>query len=236
MSPAARTLDEDLLCCLGDPALAAEDPQRIARMAAELAEGFRVLTGVTKAVSIFGSARSTPDSPEYAHTRAIAAALGHAGFTIITGGGPGLMEAANRGARDAGARSIGLGIELPHEQAENHFLDLSLQFRYFFVRKIMFVRYASAFVVAPGGYGTLDELFEAATLIQTGKIHQFPVVLAGRDHWAGLCSWLEDRLAAPGRIGANDLALLHQCDDPDEISALITAAHAAQTASIASRG
>lgn len=224
------TADEELLCSCGFPELAAEDPARVRRIAAELAAGFGAMEGVTKAVSIFGSARTTSGSAEYALARRVAATLGRAGFAIITGGGPGSMEAANRGARDAGARSIGLTIELPTEQGTNPFVDLALEFRYFFARKIMFVRYASAFVVMPGGFGTLDELFEALTLIQTGKITNFPVVLVDTEHWAGLVDWLRTRLLATGRVGSADLALLHTTDDPDEVCEIMTSGHAAQLA------
>lgn len=230
-----QTADEDLLCCLGDPRLAADDPARVSRMAAELSNGFAALTGVTKAIAVFGSARAAVDGADYTHAREVAAALGRAGFDVITGGGPGLMEAANRGARDVGATSIGLNIELPIEQQPNDYLDVSLHFRYFFVRKVMFVRYASAFVVLPGGLGTLDELFEALTLIQTEKIRNFPVVLFGTDHWAGLLDWLRGRLVDAGRVAADDLALLHLTDDPDEVCRLVSTGHTAQLASLAAR-
>lgn len=229
------TADEELLCACGHPALAAADPERVRRIAAEITTGFEAMVGVTKAVSIFGSARALPDDADYALARQVAATLGRAGFAIITGGGPGLMEAANRGARDVGARSIGLNIELPAEQATNSFLDLSLEFRYFFARKLMFVRYASAFVVLPGGFGTLDELFEALTLIQTGKITNFPLVLVGTDHWGGLVDWLRVRLLAAGRVDPIDLALLHVTDDPDEVCRIVTTGHAAQLAKLQSR-
>ena len=228
------TVDEDLLCSCGHPALAAADPERVRRIAAELATGFEAMVGVTKAVAIFGSARASPEDAEYALARRVAATLGRAGFAVITGGGPGLMEAANRGARDVGARSIGLNIELPSEQATNAFVDLSLEFRYFFARKVMFVRYASAFVVLPGGFGTLDELFEALTLIQTGKITNFPVVLVGTDHWSGLIDWLRTRLLVPGRVDPIDLTLLHVTDDADEVSEIVTRGHAAQLAIVES--
>lgn len=232
----AQTADEDLLCACGHPELAKDDPERVARIAAEIAAGFDAMAGITKSVSIFGSARATAASPEYALTREVAATLGRAGFAIITGGGPGLMEAANRGARDAGARSIGLGMELPREQASNAYVDLAIEFRYFFARKIMFVRYASAFVALPGGFGTLDELFEALTLIQTGKITNFPVVLVGVDHWTGLPDWLRGRLLDPGRVDAVDLALLHVTDDPGEVLEIVTRGHAAQLAALGLAG
>ena len=232
----ARTADEELLCACGHPELAKEDPARVARITAEIAGGFNAMVGVTKAVSIFGSARASADSREYALTREVAARLGRAGFAIITGGGPGLMEAANRGARDAGARSIGLEIELPREQRRNPYVDRAIGFRYFFARKLMFVRYASAFVAFPGGFGTLDELFEALTLIQTGKITNFPVVLVGVDHWTGLLDWLRARLLEPGRVDAVDLALLHLTDDPRDVLEIVTRGHAAQLAALGLAG
>lgn len=220
-TPATR--DEELLCCLGPgfPALAGSDPDRVARIRDEVASGFAALTDVTNAVSIFGSARTPPDHPHYKLARRLAARLGTLGFDIITGGGPGIMEAANRGARDAGVRSIGLGVELAHEQSINPFVDISLHFRYFFVRKLMFIRYACAFVVFPGGFGTLDELFEALTLIQTEKIRQFPIVLAGSKHWSGLERWIRAQLLEPGMVSADDVELLVLADDPDEIGEII---------------
>jgi uncharacterized protein (TIGR00730 family) len=217
------THDEELLTWLGPryANLDKTEPERLERMVEELAEGFRVLGDVTKAVSVFGSARTSPDDPEYGHAREICAALGRAGFAIITGGGPGIMEAANRGAKDAGARSIGLRIELPFEQGANAYLDDLLTFRYFFVRKVMFVRYATAFVNLPGGFGTLDELFEALTLIQTGKIFHFPLILADGGHWAGLVDWIRDALLETGKISAEDLELLHVTSDCDEIVRIV---------------
>ena len=232
--PGMETADEELLCACG-PELAAGDPARVERISAELAAGFAAMRDVTRAASIFGSARAPRGSADYGLARRVAAALGREGFSIITGGGPGLMEAANRGARDAGALSIGLNIELPHEQASNPYLDLSLEFRYFFARKLVFVRYAAAFVVLPGGFGTLDELFEALTLIQTGKISNFPVVLVGTEHWDGLLDWLRARLLDRSRVGPGDLALLHLTDDPDEVCEIVTSGHAAQVAALARR-
>ena len=190
---------------------------RLERINAEIAAGFAALGDLGPAVSVFGSARLGPDDPSYQLAREVARALGGAGFSIITGGGPGIMEAANRGARDAGVTSVGLNIELPEEQAPNEHLDRYLEFRYFFARRLMFVRYASAFVVHPGGFGTLDELFEALTLIQTGKIAHFPVVLVGSGHWAGLLEWMGERLSDRGLIDAVDLTELHVVDDPDEV-------------------
>ncbi len=171
------TLDEELLLWLGDEpaAVRAADDERVREIAAEFARGFDALAQIGPAVSVFGSARTSREHPDYALVREVAARLGRGGYTIVTGGGPGLMEAANRGARDVGATSVGCNIQLPHEQAANEYLDISLRFGHFFARKVMFVRYASAFVIAPGGFGTLDELFEALTLIQTGTIRHFPV-------------------------------------------------------------
>ncbi len=227
--PAAITADEELLCCLGPafPPLDQTDPARIRRIEAELAKGFHALEGVTKGVSIFGSARTRPGAPDYALARAVGEQLGGAGFTVITGGGPGIMEAANRGARDAGAQSVGLGIELPDEQHSNAYLDVDLRFDHFFVRKVMFIRYAAAFVVFPGGFGTLDELFEALTLIQTGKIHHFPIVLVGTDYWHGLVEWLHVQLLGTGKLDARDLELTVS-DDANEITQVVEAGFARQ--------
>jgi len=183
----------------------------------EFVEGFDTLSHVTRAVAIFGSARSRRSDPSYRAALRTAQLLGKAGFAIITGGGPGIMEAANRGARLAGALSIGCNIELPREQKPNPYIDTLLRFRYFFVRKTMFVKYALGFVIFPGGFGTLDELFEALTLIQTGKIHQFPVVLFGRRYWRGLLQWLRAVVLAEGKIAAADLAPLFVTDDPGAV-------------------
>lgn len=217
--PVPRTADEELLCCLG-PAFApleATDPERIRRIAAELADGFAHLRNLTRAVSLFGSARRPENHPDYLLARQTARQLGARGFAIITGGGPGIMEAANRGARDAGTLSVGLNIELPHEQHLNPYLDVSLLFRYFFVRKLMFARYSAAFVLFPGGFGTLDELFEMLTLAQTGKATQVPVVLVGTRHWSGLLGWLGDELASTGMITPCDAARMQLTDEPDQV-------------------
>ena len=200
------------------------DEQRVDRMCAELAEGFRTMAGVRRAVSVFGSARTREGHPTYDLARRAGRTLGEAGFTVITGGGPGAMEAANRGAREAGARSIGLTIDLPRVEPANPYLDLEIDFHYFFARKVMFVRYSSAFVVLPGGYGTLDETFEALTLIQTGKIRHFPVVLVGTDFWCDLVEWLDARLRAEGTLGEDDLGLLRVTDSLDEVVAICRAA------------
>jgi uncharacterized protein (TIGR00730 family) len=212
------TPDEELLGA-ERPAVAVErtEEQRLERIEHELAIGFEALSQLRCGVSIFGSARIAPDHPDYALARATAKRLGEAGFAVITGGGPGIMEAANRGAREANATSVGLNIDLPFEQDANAFQDISLRFHYFFTRKVMFVRYASAFVVFPGGFGTLDELFEALVLIQTGKIRHFPVVLMRTQFWAGLIDWLRARLAADALIAPADLDLFITTDDPDEV-------------------
>jgi uncharacterized protein (TIGR00730 family) len=217
--------DEELLEA-DSPAIVSQldDAARLRRIQEELRAGFDRLSHVGKAVSIFGSARTPRDDPMYLKARETAAVLGRAGFSIITGGGPGIMEAGNRGARDAGVPSIGLDIELPHEQFENGYVDLSLDFHYFFARKVMFVRYASAFVVFPGGFGTLDELFEAATLRQTGKIRHFPIVLFGTRYWEGLVDWLMSQVAARGYIAAEDAECLIVTDSIDEVLRVVEAA------------
>ncbi len=221
----APTRDEELLGAEHAlvPTLRTDD-ERVASMSRELTMGFAALRAVQRGVAIFGSARTSPHHPTYELSREVARRLGGAGFSIITGGGPGAMEAANRGARDAGALSIGLNIELPMEQEPNPFLDVSLDFHYFFTRKIMFVRYSNAFVVMPGGLGTMDELFEALTLIQTGKIKLFPLLLIGRDYWAGLMDWISERMLGDGNIGPEDLDLLQVLDDPAEVLAAVEAA------------
>lgn len=198
-----------------------DDEDRLDHLVAELSDGFRALARIGRAVSVFGSARTAPDDPEYMLARRVARAIGGRGSAIITGGGPGIMEAVNRGARDAGAVSIGLTIELPVPQPVNAFLDLHLRFDHFFIRKLMFVRYASAFVVFPGGFGTLDELFEAATLLETATIKRFPVVLCGAAYWAGLVSWLRAHALRDGKIDAAGLTMLHVCDDPVEIADIV---------------
>jgi uncharacterized protein (TIGR00730 family) len=201
-----------------------DDAARVRRIGEELQTGFDGLSHIGKAVSIFGSARTPRTDPMYLKARETAAALGGAGFSIITGGGPGIMEAGNRGARDAGATSIGLDIELPHEQFENAYVDISLSFHYFFARKIMFVRYASAFVVFPGGFGTLDELFEAATLRQTAKIRHFPIVLFGASYWEGLVAWLRGQVARKGNISAADVDMLLVTDSVSEVLRIVQTA------------
>lgn len=200
------------------------DAERVARMSAELEMGFAKLKELGPAVAIFGSARTPPDDPDYAIARAIARRLSEAGFAIITGGGPGLMEAANLGAREGGSKSVGLNIELPFEQDANEHLDLLLDFHYFFTRKVMFVRYANAFVVLPGGYGTLDELFESLTLIQTDKIRHFPLVLVDREFWNGLFDWVTDQMLARATISPDDLELIDFADDPEQVLEIVAQA------------
>ncbi|MBX5469919.1 MAG: TIGR00730 family Rossman fold protein [Thermoleophilaceae bacterium] len=216
------SFDEDLLEAEVAEVLSLEsDQQRVERIAREFATGFAALAHVGPAVSFFGSARSPRGSPEYESARALARRLGEAGFAIITGGGPGIMEAGNRGAREAGALSIGLRIDLPFEAGINDFVDIPLDFHFFFARKVMFVRYASAFVVFPGGYGTADELFEALTLIQTDKIRYFPVILLGSDYWRGLVDWLRERALAEGKISEEDMGLFHVCDDHEAVLEIV---------------
>jgi uncharacterized protein (TIGR00730 family) len=201
-----------------------DDVARVHRIHEELQAGFDRLSHIGRAVSIFGSARTPRSDPMYEKAREAAAALGRAGFSIITGGGPGIMEAGNRGAHEVGATSIGLDIELPHEQFENPYVDISLNFHYFFARKVMFVRYASAFLVFPGGFGTLDELFEAATLRQTSKIRHFPIILFGTSYWEGLVAWLRAQVASNGYIASADVDMLLVTDSVDEVLRIVEAA------------
>jgi uncharacterized protein (TIGR00730 family) len=224
------TFDEELFMWLGDepPSVRAADAERIRDIASEFAMGFAALAGVKRAVTVFGSARTPPEHPHYALVRNVSAHLGSAGYAIITGGGPGLMEAANRGARDAGAMSIGCNIELPHEQLSNPYLDVHLRFRHFFARKVMFIRYATAVVIAPGGFGTLDELFELLTLIQTATIRHFPVILMDEGEWEGLLAWLRSRVLSDGRIDERDLALLTLAGDAAQVCELVDAARERQ--------
>jgi uncharacterized protein (TIGR00730 family) len=206
------------------------DPWRVMRITSEFVEGFDALAAITKGVTIFGSARTGPDDPQYLAAQETARILAAQGFSIITGAGPGIMEAANKGAKEAGGHSVGCNIELPFEQGANPYVDTLVNFRYFFVRKTMFIKYSNAFIIFPGGFGTLDELFEALTLIQTGKIYQFPVILFGRHYWAGLIRWISSRLAGEGKISPGDLDLLLLTDDPAEAAQAVIDAHAAQTA------
>jgi hypothetical protein len=193
------------------------DPWRVLRIQAEFVEGFGAMANVGPAISVFGSARTQRDHPEYAMAEDVGARLAGAGYAVITGGGPGIMEAANKGAFEAGGTSVGLGIELPFEQGINDWVEIGVNFRYFFARKTCFVKYSNGFVVFPGGFGTLDELFEALTLVQTQKVTRFPIVLVGRDYWAGLVDWIRNTLAVEEKIGTRDHELLHVTDDPKEV-------------------
>jgi len=219
------TTDQRLLDRRGPADWVHTDPWRVLRIQAEFVEGFGLLAELGPAVSVFGSARTPPGSHEYEQAERIGAGLAAAGYAVITGGGPGIMEAANKGAAGANGVSVGLGIELPVEQGLNEHVEIGLEFRYFFVRKTMFVKYSQAFVVLPGGFGTLDELFEALTLVQTGKITQFPIVLVGSGYWSGLLSWFENTLRASGKIARADPGLIRVADDPQDVVKIIVAAH-----------
>ena len=222
-APPRPTLDEELLLWLEgeSPEVRAADADRVRDIAEEFARGFAALSVVQRAVTVFGSARTPPEHPDYALARAVGRCIGAAGYAVITGGGPGLMEAANRGAQDAGALSIGCNIELPREQALNPYLDIGLRFEHFFARKVMFVRYASAFVVCPGGFGTLDELFEVLTLVQTGTIRHVPGDPALGGEWDGLLDWLRRGPLAAGTSTAHDLELLQVVETPEQACAIV---------------
>ncbi|MBN0040330.1 TIGR00730 family Rossman fold protein [Cellulosimicrobium cellulans] len=211
-----QTTDQRLLDTGGSADWVHSDPWRVMRIQSEFVEGFGALAEVGPAVSVFGSARTKPDHPDYALAEEVGRRLVEEGFAVITGGGPGIMEAANKGASEAGGLSVGLGIELPFEQGMNRYVNLGVNFRYFFARKTMFVKYAQGFVVLPGGFGTFDELFEALTLVQTHKITEFPVALVGTDYWSGLLEWARTAVAGRGMISPHDLDLVHLCDDPAE--------------------
>jgi uncharacterized protein (TIGR00730 family) len=202
---------------VADTSFLETDPWRALRIMGEFVEGFDALARLGPAVSLFGSARTPRDHPMYGLAEQVGAGLAGAGFAVITGGGPGIMEAANKGCRSAGGVSVGLNIELPHEQDLNDYVDLGVAFRYFFARKTMFVKYAQGFVNFPGGYGTLDELFEALTLVQTGKIEHFPVVLFGSEFWSGMIDWLSDRVLGAGNISPHDVEIFTITDDPDKV-------------------
>ncbi|MGW0559317.1 LOG family protein [Streptomyces sp. NPDC003016] len=216
------TTDQRLLDSDGDTGWVHTDPWRVMRMQAELVDGFGALAELPPAISVFGSARTRPGTPDYEAGVELGRGLAEAGFAVITGGGPGAMEAANKGARDAKGISVGLGIELPFEQGINAHVDIGVNFRYFFVRKIMFVKYAHGFVVLPGGLGTLDELFEALTLVQTRKVTRFPIVLFGTAYWGGLVDWLRDTVIAQGKASERDLLLFHVTDSVKEAVALVS--------------
>ena len=198
---------------------------RVFRIQSELIDGIETLNELGPAVTIFGGSRLTPDHPYYQASSGVASRLSAAGFSVITGGGPGIMEGANRGCFGGAGRSVGLNIALPHEQHPNDFQDISLSFRYFFVRKLMFVKYASGFVIFPGGYGTLDELFEALTLVQTEKIRRFPIVLFGSEYWRGLVEWIEGKMLVTDCIEQSDLELMTSSDDPYEVTQIIARHH-----------
>ena len=215
------TDDERLLERPRRPEILDTDPWRALRILSEFVEGFDALAAIGPAVSVFGSARTPEGHPHYELARQIGRLLAESGYAVITGGGPGAMEAANRGCKEGGGLSVGCNIELPHEQDLNAYVDLSVEFRYFFARKTMFVKYADAFVILPGGFGTLDELFEALTLIQTGKISDFPVILVGSEYWRGLLEWVREVLIEYNAISARDMDLLRLTDDPDEVVRIV---------------
>jgi uncharacterized protein (TIGR00730 family) len=215
------TTDQRLLDTRGPSDWVHADPWRVLRIQSEFVEGFGLLAEVGPAISVFGSARTERDDPMYELAEGVSQRLVEAGYAVITGGGPGIMEAANKGACDSGGVSVGLGIELPFEQGINEWVDIGIQFRYFFARKTMFVKYSQGFVVFPGGFGTLDELFEALTLVQTGKVTAFPIVLVGTSYWQGLLTWLRDTVAEQKMISQPDLDLIVLTDDPDEVIATV---------------
>jgi uncharacterized protein (TIGR00730 family) len=219
----AMTEDEALLQRPIRPEFLDSDPWRSLRILAEFVEGFDALASVGPAVSVFGSARIKSSNPYYRQARELGRMLAKAGYAVITGGGPGIMEAANRGCQEGGGLSVGCNIELPHEQGLNAYVDLGIEFRYFFARKVMFVKYADAFVIFPGGYGTLDELFEALTLIQTHKVQDFPVILMGTEYWSGMIDWIRKALLAESAINPEDVDLLRLTDDPKEAVRIIKA-------------
>ena len=225
----AGTTDQRLLDSRGPSDWVHTDPWRVLRIQSEFVEGFGLLAELPAAVSVFGSARTPADSPEYRTAQELGTALARAGFAVITGGGPGSMEAVNRGASEAGGVSVGLGIELPFEQSLNDWVDIGINFRYFFARKTMFVKYAQAFVILPGGFGTLDEMFEALTLVQTQKVTRFPVILFGSEYWSGLIKWLRESALAGGKIKEPDLELMYVTDDVDDAMARIVEAEKARS-------
>lgn len=218
------TTDQRLLDSRGPHDWVHADPWRVLRIQAEFVEGFGQLAELGSAVAVFGSARTKPDEPSFAQAEEVGRKLVEAGFAVVTGGGPGAMEAANRGASQAGGVSVGLGIELPFESGLNDWVDVGINFRYFFVRKTMFVKYSQGYIVLPGGVGTLDELFEALTLSQTRKVTQFPIVLLGTAYWSGLLDWMRDTQLAEGKISQSDLDMMVLTDDVDEAVALMVAA------------
>ena len=202
-------------------ALSIEESWRIFRIMAEFVEAIEALSHVQRTVSIFGSSRVTPADPYYQKAEALARCLVANGFNVITGGGPGVMEAANKGAAEAGGQSVGMNIHLPFEQKPNPYANITIEYRYFFIRKVMFVKYAVAYVVLPGGFGTMDELFEALTLIQTKRIKSFPVVLMGSEYWQGLLTWIKETMLPQGKISREDLRIIEVIDEPEEVVAYI---------------
>jgi uncharacterized protein (TIGR00730 family) len=224
------TTDQRLLDSRGPTDWVHQDPWRVMRIQSEFVEGFGTLAELGRAVSVFGSARTAPGDPRYEQARELGRRLAAQGYVVITGGGPGVMEGANRGAVEADGVSVGLGIELPFEQRLNDWVDIGINFRYFFARKTMFLKYSQGFVVFPGGFGTMDEMFEALTLTQTGKVTQFPVILVGCDYWAGLLQWLRSQVAGAGNIEVADLDLVTCTDDLDEVMRVLTEADAARAA------
>lgn len=220
------TTDQRLLDSRGPADWVHQDPWRVMRIQAEFIEGFGALAEIGPAIGVFGSARTRQDAHDYGIAEQVGRRLAEEGFAVITGGGPGAMEAANKGASEAGGASVGLGIELPFEAGLNQWVDKGINFRYFFARKTMFVKYAQGFIVLPGGLGTFDELFEALTLVQTQKVTSFPIVLMGVDYWSGLLAWMRDTVLAEGKINAADLDMMTLTDDVDEAVAMMVAARA----------
>ncbi|MBA2559079.1 MAG: TIGR00730 family Rossman fold protein [Propionibacteriales bacterium] len=220
----ASTTDQRLLDSRGSTEWVHADPWRVMRIQAEFVEGFGAMAELGPAISVFGSARSRPGDPDYRQGEALGGALARAGFAVITGGGPGAMESANKGASQAGGVSVGLGIELPFESGLNEWVDIGINFRYFFARKTMFVKYAQGFIALPGGFGTFDEIFEAVTLVQTQKVTSFPIVLLGTSYWGGLIDWIRGVVLAGGKVSDKDLELLRLTDDVDEAVAIMVEA------------
>ncbi len=229
----ATTADQRLLDTRGPTDWVHTDPWRVMRILSEFVEGFGALAPLGRAISVFGSARTPRDDPYYEKAVLLGARLAENGYAVITGGGPGIMEAANKGAGEAGGVSVGLGIDLPFEQGVNEYVDLGIDFRYFFARKTMFVKYAQGFVVLPGGFGTLDELFESLTLVQTGKVTQFPIVLMGTEFWGGLLDWVRERLAGDKKISMSDIDLVTLTDDVDEVIDVIKRSEAGHDETVA---
>ncbi len=230
------TTDQRLLDSRGPTDWVHTDPWRVLRIQAEFVEGFGALAELGPAISVFGSARSKPDDPDYATAMLVGRTLVDAGFAVITGGGPGAMEAANRGAFSAEGVSVGLGIELPFESGLNEWVDIGINFRYFFARKTMFVKYAQGFIALPGGFGTFDEIFEAVTLVQTQKVTSFPIVLLGTEYWGGLVEWIQRTVLAGGKVSDKDLALLQVTDSVDEAVAIMVEARREREATVGPGG